>query len=100
MSIATKRKAPKRASARLNSGRENGSKRAKYRLAVVIERDGDGFFAKCPSLPGCVTQGDTYEETLAHAEDAIRLYIEDLLADGQFVPTSEGVSFTTLEVTA
>ncbi len=52
----------------------------KFVLPVVIEKDGDGYFAYCPSLQGCYTQGDTYEEVLANIQDAMRLPIEDRLA--------------------
>jgi antitoxin HicB len=40
-----------------------------------------------PSLPGIATQGDTLEEALAMARDAIALYLEDLVADGEPTPT-------------
>ncbi|HEY0072161.1 MAG TPA: type II toxin-antitoxin system HicB family antitoxin [Chloroflexia bacterium] len=53
---------------------------SKFVLPVVIEKDSDGYFAYCPSLQGCYSQGDTYEEALANIEDAIRLHIEDRLA--------------------
>jgi predicted RNase H-like HicB family nuclease len=37
-----------------------------YTFSVVTEKDGDGYFAFCPELQGCYTQGDTYEEVLAN----------------------------------
>jgi predicted RNase H-like HicB family nuclease len=39
-----------------------------------------------PALPGCVTQGETLEEAIAMAKDAIRLYIDTLIAGGVPVP--------------
>lgn len=60
----------------------------KYVLPVVIEKDSDGYFAFCPTLQGCYTQGDTYEEAVANIEDAIRLHIEDRLSNGEDVPSS------------
>jgi predicted RNase H-like HicB family nuclease len=60
-----------------------------FGLPVVIEKDSDGYFAYCPSLQGCYTQGDSYEEALNHIEDAIRLHIEDRLANGEAIPTNE-----------
>ncbi len=65
---------------------------------VLIEKDGDGYYASCPILQGCYTQGDTYEETLANIADAIRLHVEDRLAHGEPLPTTEAVSLTTVEV--
>ena len=37
---------------------------------VVIERDEGGYFATCPTLQGCSTQGETYEATLANIREA------------------------------
>jgi predicted RNase H-like HicB family nuclease len=51
----------------------------KYTFPVVIEKDEDGYFAMCPSLQGCYSQGDTYEETLENIKDAIHLHIEDII---------------------
>jgi predicted RNase H-like HicB family nuclease len=50
---------------------------------VIIEKDKDGYFAFCPDLQGCYTQGDSYEEVLSNIEDAIRLHIEDRLKNGK-----------------
>lgn len=55
----------------------------RFTFPVVIEKDGDGYFAYCPPLQGCYTQGDTYEEALANIEDAIRRHVEDRLARGE-----------------
>ncbi len=71
---------------------------ASFTLPVVIEKDADGYYAFCPSLRGCHTQGDTYEEVVENIEEAIHLYIESLLAHGETVPMSGLVSLTTLEV--
>jgi len=48
-----------------------------YKFSVVIERDSNGYFALCPGLQGCYTQGDTYEEVLDNIKDAIHLHLED-----------------------
>ncbi len=69
-----------------------------YKFSVVIEKDRDGYFAFCPELQGCYTQGDTYEETIKNIRDAIRLHIEDRLEGGEEIPQAESVSLTTLEV--
>jgi predicted RNase H-like HicB family nuclease len=69
-----------------------------YKFSVVIEKDIDGYFAFCPELQGCYTQGDTYEETLENIKDAIRLHIEDRLETGEEIPQSESVSLTMMEV--
>jgi predicted RNase H-like HicB family nuclease len=56
-----------------------------YRFSVVIEKDKDGYFAFCPQLQGCYTQGDTYKEVLENAKDAISLHVEDRLEAGEAV---------------
>ena len=70
-----------------------------YRFSVIIEKDRDGYFAFCPELPGCYTQGDTYEEALENIKDAIRLHVEDRMESGEEIPQPESVSLTSLEVT-
>jgi len=69
-----------------------------YRFTAVIEKDEDGYFAFCPELQGCYTQGDTYEEALENIRDAIRLHVEDRLANGEEVTVPEVISFTPVEV--
>ncbi|MEP0813197.1 MAG: type II toxin-antitoxin system HicB family antitoxin [bacterium] len=44
------------------------------------------WVAECPSLPGCVTQGESRVEAIANIKTAIRLYIEVLEEDGMPVP--------------
>ncbi len=70
-----------------------------YRLSVVIEKDKDGYFAYCPELQGCYTQGDTYEEVLENIKDAITLHIQDRLANGEEIPYVEVINLTSVEVT-
>ena len=69
-----------------------------YRFSVIMEKNGDGYFAFCPELQGCYTQGDTYEEALKNIKDAIRLHVEDRLESGEEIPRLESVSLTSLEV--
>jgi len=69
-----------------------------YKFSVVIEKDSEGYFAFCPELQGCYTQGDTYEEVLENIKDAIRLHIEDRIESGEEIPQAEAVSLTLMEV--
>lgn len=69
-----------------------------YKFSVVIEKDIDGYFAFCPELQGCYTQGDTYEEVIENIKDAIRLHIEDRLENSEEIPQAESVSLTLMEV--
>ncbi|HDQ06946.1 MAG TPA: type II toxin-antitoxin system HicB family antitoxin [Candidatus Bathyarchaeota archaeon] len=45
---------------------------------VIIEDETGGYVAFMPALPGCHTQGDTLEELMDNAKEAINLYIETL----------------------
>lgn len=42
-----------------------------------IHREGEGFWAECIELEGCVTEGDTMEELCANIQAALDLYLED-----------------------
>ena len=54
---------------------------------VILYTDEDGYWiAECPSLPGCVSQGDTEQEAIANIREAIDGYIESLVAHGDPVP--------------
>ena len=47
------------------------------KLMVTIDRDEDGvWIVECPSIPGCVSQGDTKDEAIANIQEAIALCIE------------------------
>ena len=45
---------------------------------VIIEDETGGYVALVPALPGCHTQGDTLEELMNNAKEAIDLYLETL----------------------
>ncbi len=47
-----------------------------YRFAIVVEKDKQGYFAYCPELQGCYTQGETFEETIENIKDAISVYLK------------------------
>jgi predicted RNase H-like HicB family nuclease len=70
----------------------------RFTLPIIVESDPDGYFVSCPALQGCYSQGDTYEEAITNIKDAIRLHIEDRLADGEELPELATVSLSTVEV--
>ncbi len=69
-----------------------------YKFSVVIEKDRDGYFAFCPELQGCYTQGDSYEEVMENIRDAMQLHVEDRIENGEDIEQSESVSLTLMEV--
>jgi predicted RNase H-like HicB family nuclease len=60
---------------------------------VIIEKAADGSYsAYVPDLPGCVTCGDTIEETKALIREAIRLHIDSLRRHSEPVPEPSSVA--------
>ncbi len=54
---------------------------------VLIYPGEDGYWvAECPSLPGCISQGQTRQEAIAHIREAIDAYIAALKDDDLPVP--------------
>ena len=48
-----------------------------YNYTILLEREkGGGYHAFCPTLPGCHTQGDSYDDAMDNIKDAIRLYLD------------------------
>jgi len=43
---------------------------------VLVFEEEDGFTVACPGLPGCITEGNTIEEAIRNAKDAIKAYLE------------------------
>ena len=42
-----------------------------------VHKEGDGFWAECIELDGCVTQGDSKEELFKNMQEALNLYLEE-----------------------
>jgi antitoxin HicB len=70
-----------------------------YRIFLKKESEG-GFTVTVPSLPGCVTFGESLEEAMKMAREAIELYIESLTAHGDSVPTEDDIFEYTLTLNA
>lgn len=69
-----------------------------YKVSVVIEKDEHGYYAYCPELEGCQTQGETFEETLKNIREAVELYLETLSEDEIKASLSKEIVTTSLEV--
>lgn len=60
------------------------------RLKVILEpSDEGGYTVYVPSLPGCISEGDTREEALRNIHEAIGLYLEPVEDDLVFVKNAE-----------
>jgi len=73
----------------------------KYTIILEPDLEEGGFTVTVPALPGCVTQGETIEECIERAREAIAGYIESLIADGEPVPEEkERPQMVTIDVAA
>jgi predicted RNase H-like HicB family nuclease len=71
------------------------------RYTVILQRENDGgYVAVVPSLPGCVSQGDTRDEALKNIEEAAELYIEDVQATGDPLPFEDQREFIELNTSS
>lgn len=59
---------------------------ATYTILLDPDPTDGGYTVTVPALPGCVTEGETVVECIQNAEEAIRLYLEDLHASGEPIP--------------
>ena len=61
---------------------------------VFIYHGEDGYWvAECPSLPGCISQGKTKEETITNIKEAIEGYILALKEDNLKIPAENFDAF-------
>ena len=61
-----------------------------YSYTIHLEpAEEGGFTVIVPALPGCVTEGDTYEEAIAMAAECIEGFLEALAKAGQPIPVEE-----------
>lgn len=65
---------------------------------IIVEKDNNGYYATCPSLEGCSTSGNTYDEVLSNIKDAIMLYVKDCVEDGEIIMTNELVSLSVVDL--
>ncbi|MDD4765680.1 MAG: type II toxin-antitoxin system HicB family antitoxin [Atribacterota bacterium] len=68
-----------------------------YRVLLKKEPEG-GYTATVPSLPGCITYGESIEEATNMVKEAIELYLESLKDHNEEIPNDEGTLEYTLTV--
>jgi predicted RNase H-like HicB family nuclease len=69
-----------------------------HKVTVILEKDENGYYAFCPELDGCQSQGDTVDEALTNIKEAIELYLEVLSEDEIKESLSQAIFTTSLEV--
>ncbi len=71
-----------------------------YVIIIHVAEEG-GYWAEFPALPGCYTQGETIEEVLGRAADAVGSHLDALRQDGQEIPGGDArVLITTVHLPA
>ena len=70
------------------------------KVTVLIEKDEHGFYAWCPELKGCQSQGHTVEEAMANIREAVELYWETLGEEERANSLSPKILSTAVEVNA
>lgn len=71
----------------------------KYTIVLEHGREG-GYVAKCPALPGCVSQESTKRDTFRNIREAMEVGVTALVEDGLPVPREAGKELIELEVIA
>jgi predicted RNase H-like HicB family nuclease len=72
-------------------------KKLTYKILLRKEPEG-GYTVIVPTLTGCVTYGETIEEAIKMAKEAIDLYLESLIENGEEIPTEDKTLEYTLTV--
>ena len=60
-----------------------------YPLTIEAHPEEGGYLAYFPTLPGCQTWGATYEAAVHNAEEALAVFMETLIANGDPIPEAE-----------
>jgi len=63
---------------------------SKYEIIIYWSEDDDAFVAEVPELPGCMADGETYQEALSNAEVVINEWIETARDLGRSIPEPKG----------
>lgn len=69
-------------------------KQSVLKYDVVFEKqEVGGYTVTVPSLPGCISEGDTFEEAEANISEAITAFLESLAKDGEDIPQADSNTF-------
>jgi predicted RNase H-like HicB family nuclease len=63
---------------------------SKYEIIIFWSHEDSAFVAEVPELPGCMADGETYQEALSNAEQIIREWVETAKELGRSVPQPKG----------
>nr|VFJ69696.1 MAG: Predicted nuclease of the RNAse H fold, HicB family [Candidatus Kentron sp. DK] len=63
---------------------------SRYEIIIFWSEEDRAFVAEVPELPGCMADGETYQEALANAEKIIQEWIETAMELGRMIPEPQG----------
>lgn len=69
-----------------------------YQISAIIEKDEYGYYAYCPQLEGCQSQGDSLEEIKTNIQEAIKLYLSTLTQEEKQSLLVKEISLMNVEV--
>ena len=67
--------------------------------AVFEPEEVGGYSVVIPALPGCISQGETFEEALKNIKEAAELYLEDLKKEGEIPQEEKPIVVSPIQVT-
>ena len=70
----------------------------KFTVILTPDPQDGGYVAECPAIPGCISEGDTVEQSLANIKEAIEGCLESLAAHQQELPEECPVIVATVDV--
>ena len=63
---------------------------AKYEIIIYWSEDDNAYLAEVPELPGCMADGESYQQALRNAEVIIQEWIDTALESGRTIPEPRG----------
>lgn len=71
-----------------------------YTAVFEADKEKGGYTVSIPSLPGCISEGDTFEQALKNIQEAAGLYLEVMRKKKEELPKEEGVIIAPVQVKA
>ena len=63
---------------------------SKYEIIIYWSKEDKAYIAEIPELPGCMADGETYQQALVHAESAIKEWLETAAILKRHIPKPKG----------
>ena len=70
----------------------------KYTAIFEPDSESDGYTVTIPALPGCISEGDTFEDALKNIQEAAELYLETLKENQEEIPVENSPVVAPVEV--